>query len=95
MSPRGVAFEAFRSECGHSARRAGRLLRPEHLPLEPFPTSGAHLAATILRLADVERAHILRVLELVRGNRTQAAERLGISRSTLKNKLAEINDPSG
>ena len=72
----------------------GGAIRPEHLPLEPFPTTGAHPVAASLRLADVERAHILRVLELLKGNRTHAAERLGISRSTLKKKLAEMDDPS-
>lgn len=35
----------------------------------------------------VERDHILRVLELVQGNKSEAARRLGISRSTLQEKL--------
>ena len=42
------------------------------------------------KLDDVERAHVLRVLESYSGNRTRASEVLGISRSTLKRKLAEI-----
>jgi DNA-binding protein Fis len=38
-------------------------------------------------LADVEREHIWRVLEETDGNRTRAAEILGITRQTLLNKL--------
>ena len=38
-------------------------------------------------LADVERRHIAGVLEFTGGNRRQAATVLGISRSTLHNKL--------
>jgi transcriptional regulator with GAF, ATPase, and Fis domain len=39
------------------------------------------------KLADVEKAHILSVLESVNGNKKQAAEMLGIDRSTLYAKL--------
>jgi DNA-binding NtrC family response regulator len=38
-------------------------------------------------LADVERQHIERVLRETDGNRTRAAEILGITRQTLLNKL--------
>ena len=40
-------------------------------------------------LADVEREHIRRVLDLHRGNATAAARQLGISRTTLWRKLKE------
>lgn len=40
-------------------------------------------------IAEMERAHIERALERTSGNRTAAAKLLGISRSTLKRKLAQ------
>ncbi|HLC41502.1 MAG TPA: sigma-54 dependent transcriptional regulator [Methylomirabilota bacterium] len=40
-------------------------------------------------LEQVERSYILQVLEMVNGNKTKAAEILGISRQTLRAKLAE------
>jgi PAS domain S-box-containing protein len=49
------------------------------------------------RIEDVERQHIVNVLEAALGNRTRAAAILGISRSTLKRKLKELglNDQAG
>ena len=43
--------------------------------------------AALLSLDEVERRHILRVLEAVRGNRTLAARALGLDRKTLYRKL--------
>jgi DNA-binding NtrC family response regulator len=48
-----------------------------------------------LRLDDVMRAHVLGVLERSGGNRTVAAKKLGIGRSTLRRKLREYRVTSG
>jgi DNA-binding NtrC family response regulator len=52
-------------------------------------SAAANAPAGPTRLDELERAHIVRVIESVGGSRTRAAELLGISRSTLKRKLAE------
>jgi Nif-specific regulatory protein len=75
---------------------------PEHLPLPEtsrLPPPAPELAnkpgpagapvAEVLELAEVERRHILSVLERAQGNRTQAAKLLGIGRNTLGRKLKE------
>ena len=55
----------------------------------PRPTRPAPAAiATATPLNKLQHEYIAQVLEEVGGNRTRAAQRLGISRSTLKRKLA-------
>jgi Nif-specific regulatory protein len=69
----------------------------EHLPLPsveraaPVTPGGAEAesAPALLPLAEVERRHILRVLDAVKGNRTAAAKALEIGRNTLSRKLKE------
>ncbi|MFT3707384.1 MAG: sigma 54-interacting transcriptional regulator [Archangium sp.] len=73
---------------------------PEHLPLPeagkaahftsaPSPTPAAPRDAPVSTLADVEKRHILAVLERAKGNRTQASKWLDIGRNTLARKLKE------
>jgi DNA-binding NtrC family response regulator len=79
----------------------GELIGAQHLPkeiigdrppqsLEFTPRSGA----IIRPLADIEADYIRHVLQHCAGNKTQAAELLGITRLTLRNKLREPDEPS-
>ncbi len=77
----------------------GRTILPEHLDVEE-PADSAMPAATgdtaepiPLRalLADVERRAIERALVACQGNRTRTAERLGISRRQLFDKIREYD----
>jgi len=75
----------------------GDEIRAEDLPAEiaqPVETAGH---TTRLSLEEVERLHILRVLEAYSWNKKRSAEVLEINRSSLYNKLRRwgINDPSG
>ena len=74
---------------GCALARGGTIL-PEHLPEEvhgpPPPPAGGDGP---LRLADVERSHVLRVLERCGGSQPEAARVLGIGRTTLWRKLRE------
>ena len=73
------------------------LLQPEYLPAElaPVPTRLPSSPASqpteghIATLAEVELAHIRRVLALCGGNRTVAAQHLGVTRQTLSRRLEE------
>jgi two-component system, NtrC family, response regulator AtoC len=58
---------------------------PEFVPL---PTSLPPSAGTSTSLEELERDHIRKVLASVNGNKTKAAGILGISRQTLRSKLA-------
>lgn len=65
-------------------------IEPEHLP-PTLRTPGAARASredyTVMTLEEVERRHIERTLFITGGNRTVAAEKLGISRATLHSKI--------
>jgi len=75
-----------------AALASGRLVGIDDLPDElrrgPTATSGAASpGATLRSLAEVERDHILRVLDACDGSQTEAARILGIGRNTLWRKL--------
>jgi two-component system response regulator FlrC len=85
--------------------RDGSVLEPAHLRLglrEPTTSGeaeGTMLAATdsvpkVDTLDEIEKKHILAALEHCQGNRTRAAEVLGISIRTLRNKLRQYRAES-
>jgi two-component system response regulator HydG len=63
---------------------AGNEIHPDELNL---PGGSGHIDLASQSLADVERRHILQVLQQVGGNKTEAAKVLGLARSTLVLKL--------
>jgi transcriptional regulator of acetoin/glycerol metabolism len=80
-------------ELRNALERALILSRGETVTLCQLPPEIRQTAPTSdrsIRLEDVERRHIVRILESCSGNRTRAAELLGISRSTLKRNLADM-----
>src|SRR5262249_20079882 len=63
---------------------------PEHLGLpESVKAQSKPETMALMTLADVEKKHILRMLEAAGGNRTKAAQLLDIGRNTLQRKLKE------
>jgi len=68
--------------------RGAEQLGPEHLTAEFGRRAGEPLSRVqTVSLEEVERRHIERTLRRHGGNRTRAAEELGISRATLINKI--------
>jgi len=84
-------------ELGNCLERAVALAHFEDVRVEDLPDKIRHLARTsalsgsdlaeLLTLEEVERRHVLRVLEASNGNRTDAAKMLGLDRKTLYRKL--------
>ena len=79
----------------------GGPLRPEHLPA-PAPPAAVHGAThegshdgALPTLSEVEAAHIRLVLARCGGRMAEAARRLGIGRSTLYRKLADLGISGG
>ena len=79
------------------------LFRAQHLPPDivtaaltapaiPGPGSPAEGQPPIPRLEEIELLHIRRVLEICGGNRTLAAQHLGITRQTLAKKIGSSDD---
>jgi transcriptional regulator with PAS, ATPase and Fis domain len=82
----------------------GDTMLPEHLPAEVLALSGSPAAATAppagvggepCSLAEMERLHIGRVLDHTGGNKLRTAQLLGISRTTLYEKLKAYNLGAG
>ncbi len=72
-------------------------LMPEHLPIElKYETETSSSARTSygkISLEEMEKMHIQDILKLVKGNKSQAARILDISRSTLREKLKSYQIP--
>jgi len=67
----------------------GKILVPEDFPKEIFFKKGLNKIGVGSSLEEVERSLILKTLEACGGNKTKAAEILGVSTRTLRNKLSE------
>ena len=77
-----------RVRAGNGAAPAGlqvRLATPAPVPVPSSPSTGGSLA-------EMEMAHIFRVLEKHNGSKAKAAEELGISLKTLYNKLNKYEE---
>jgi len=87
-------------ELQNCIERAVALARAEVIGVEDLPDrirayQTSHVLVTssdpteLLTLDEVERRYILRVLEMVGGNKTKAAQVLGLDRKTLHRKVEQ------
>ncbi|HEY0306602.1 MAG TPA: sigma-54 dependent transcriptional regulator [Acidobacteriaceae bacterium] len=65
----------------------------EFQPLQMAQGSACAMPAPGTRIADLEKMHLENTLALAHGNRTHAAEMLGISLRTVRNKIKEYGLP--
>lgn len=70
---------------------SGGMITSAHLMLLSASSDMLPKAPENLTLKDIERRHIMVVLESVSNNKTKAAQALGISRSTLNEKIKAYN----
>jgi len=73
------------------------LISADHLPIRPSaapPAPAAALPAETMSLDDAERALIARALDQTKGNVSQAAKILGVSRDTLRYKMKKMREGS-
>ena len=97
-----LARQRARTTHGHRARR-GVVPRQHHWPADlppsvrgesagaPHPDAKEVLSKKNLTVEDAEKALIIRALKECGGNRTKAAEKIGMSRRTLHRKLHAYN----
>lgn len=86
------------SMCGTEGELVAAHFDREHRPvhmMQPAPAPEVHKAVgnDAVSLDQLERSHLQRTLELVGGNRTRAAEMLGISVRTMRNKIRQYDLP--
>ena len=62
---------------------------PTVAPAQTTTSTQSSGADDVISLGDLEKNHILAILDKCSGNRTHAARKLGISIRTLRNKLNE------
>jgi two-component system response regulator AtoC len=71
------------------------LISADHLPIRPaaaLPAPGAPLSGEPLTLSDAERLLVARAMDQTKGNVSQAAKVLGVSRDTLRYKLKKMKE---
>ncbi len=66
-------------------------VRPEHLNIRGTAANSHGKDEEFVSLDEMERRYILKVLASVKNNKTKAAEMLGISRTTLREKIKPDN----
>ena len=69
----------------------GNVLLPSSLPNDLFSTGPMDSTLMMEKLDEVEKLHILKILDDTEGNKTKTAEILGIGLTTLYRKLKAYN----
>lgn len=69
----------------------GESLTPDLLPAELLNNESSNADCSITSLAAMEKVHIQKILSLAKGNKTKAADLLGIGLTTLYRKIEEYH----